>query len=70
MLFIMTVFRQCFCSVYGAFTVQDQVVGVKGVDALRAAVSWRRKMKASVDTFVPTHIKGPFEGRTLCDDGF
>ena len=24
-------------------------------------------MKATVDTFVPTHIKGPFEGRALCD---
>lgn len=23
-------------------------------------------MKATVDTFVPTHIKGPFEGHTLC----
>lgn len=53
-----------------AFTVQDQVVCVKGVGALCAAVSWRREMKASVDTFVPTHIKGPFEGHTLCDDGF
>ena len=50
-----------------ATSLQDQVVGVKGVGALYAAVSWRREMKATVDTFVPTHIKGPFEGRALCD---
>lgn len=52
--------------VYG-HALQDQVVGVKGVGVLYAAVSWRSEMKATVDTFVPTHIKGPFEGRALCD---
>ncbi len=47
----------------------DQVVGVKKVWALCAAVSWWREIKATVDTFVPTHVKGPFEGHAPCDDG-
>lgn len=65
LLFILGWFR-----VYGLLTVQDQVFGVKEVCAPYAAVSSLREMKASVDTFVPTHIKGPFEGHALCDYGF